>query len=424
MSPLPNRVRRRVTSEPRAREPAPFIQARHLRMAPLGRTDGPPVIDIEPARYQQSFLTTPLRPRASSSPEPVVESHPRQHWKTAERDIIRLRPKHEYKLHSTRAGLYGLMGNSSENDLSLLRLGRAQLGSLCRALNLADRADELFEPMTFVLGPHADHDRREGVRFPSDVSDDHTPFEFSVSLAGREQQLRVLMETPGPDATLATTHTACVAMTEQLVRRLNLRAERLRRVEDLFQSTAPSGRFSRWHALEFSPGRPISVKVYFNPQLHGRECAGEVVEAALRRLGRPDAWDEVVRRAARGEADELTYFSLDLDDSPTTRAKVYVRHHHATAEEIEATLAGTREYSPGSASAFCRAMLGSARPFGARPVFTCLSWVEGVPGPKPTIYAPVAGYARDDADVRDRVLSFMRAAGLPSDAYERMLAPP
>jgi DMATS type aromatic prenyltransferase len=276
--------------------------------------------------------------------------------------------------------------------------------------------------MTFVLGPHADHDRREGVRFPSDVSDDHTPLEFSVSFTGRGRQLRVLLETVGPDATLASTHGACVAMTEQLVQRLNLRSERLRRVEDLFRSNAPSGRFSRWHALEFRAGCPISVKLYFNPQLHGRECAGEVVEAALRRLGRPDAWDEVVRRAVRGEADELAYFSLDLDDSPTTRAKVYVRHHDATADELEATLAGAREYATGSASAFLRAMLGPAQPFAARPVFTCLSWVEGVSGPKPTIYAPVAGYARDDADARDRVVEFMRAAGLPADAYERMLA--
>lgn len=303
---------------------------------------------------------------------------------------------------------------------SLLDLAGRRLARLTRALGIDGRAQGIYDDVAFVLGSDAATPR--AVPFASDVCDDHTPFEFSVSVDARGHQLRVLAETVGAEPTLGSTDAACVAMTQQLARRLRLHLGRLHDVEDLFTSASPAGSFTRWHALEYYPDGRVAVKIYLNPQLGGPQQAREVIEAALHRVGRADAWKHFESRATRGEADEVKYFSLDLDARPNSRVKVYVRHHDLTCEELEAYLDGSRGHLPGSAAYFCRAMLGDRARFDRKPVFSCMSWVDGVEDPKTTTYAPVAGYVRDDADARARVVAFMRARGLDAQVYGNALA--
>lgn len=303
---------------------------------------------------------------------------------------------------------------------TVLSRARSQLAQLCPVLGLDDREAEIGALMRLVLGPNADRDiGRE--RFASDVCDDHSPYEFSISVDARGTELRVLMETVGEHPTLSSTQAACVAMTDTLASRLQLSLARLREVEALFVDEAPQGLFSRWHALEFRRGRAPSVKLYLNPQIRGPGDAASVTEQALTRLGFGQAWVDVRRRACRGAADELKYFSLDLDHGPTARVKVYVRHHQLRCDELEAYFTDARDYTAGAASEFCRAMLGGDEPFADKPVFTCLSWPDPTLPPKPTLYAPIAGYVSDDAEARSRIVDFMASRGLSTSVYEAAL---
>jgi len=300
---------------------------------------------------------------------------------------------------------------------TVLGRARSQLAVLCPALGLDEREAEILAFMRLVLGAQAE--REVGAEhFASDVCDDHSPYEFSISVDANGAELRVLMETIGESPTLASTHEASAAMTATLAARLNLPLARLRQVEELFDDAAPSGLFSRWHALEFRPGRPPSVKLYLNPQIRGPAGAASAIEEALRRLGLAHAWADLRQRARRGEDDEWKYFSLDLDDGATARVKVYVRHHGLRCEELETYLAHTRDYAPGAATEFCRAMLGSHEPFASKPVFTCLAWADPTRPPKPTVYAPIAGYVSDDDEARARISTFMANKGLRTRSYE------
>lgn len=303
---------------------------------------------------------------------------------------------------------------------SLIDLASSGVASLCGSLGAHARVAEILEDMRVVLGPHSDRDITDGPWFNSDVCDDHTPFEFSISIDGRGAELRVLMETAGDQPTLASLQHAALSTTDRLAARLRLPTDRLRLIDDLFTAPDPAGLFSRWHAIEYCGSRAPRVKVYLNPQIRGIEQAREHIDEALRRLGRDDAREELVHRIRRGPADELKYFALDLDHGPTARVKVYTRHHNLQGNELETFFADSRDYALGRASAFCRDMLGDG-PHAGKPVFSCLSWVDDHGEPKPTVYAPIVGYVANDGEAWTRVAAYMRNAGLDADAIERAL---
>lgn len=303
---------------------------------------------------------------------------------------------------------------------SLLDLASTGVSSLCASIGAGARVPEILADMRSVLGPHSDRDITGGPWFNSDVCDDHTPFEFSISIDRRSTELRVLMETAGEHPTLASLQQAASMTSERLATRLGLPLTRLHLIDDLFVAPAPVGLFSRWHAIEYSGTASPRVKVYLNPQIRGLDRAREHIDQALRRLGREDACEELAHRIRRGAADELKYFALDLGHSATARVKVYTRHHNLQGNELETFFADSRDYSLGRASVFCREMLGDG-PHAGKPAFSCLAWVDQHGDPKPTVYAPIVGYVANDGEAWARIAAYMDNAGLDSEAIERSL---
>jgi DMATS type aromatic prenyltransferase len=303
---------------------------------------------------------------------------------------------------------------------SLIDLASGGITSLCTSLGMTSRVDEILADMRFVLGAHSDREIAGGPWFHSDVCDDHTPFEFSISVDRRGAELRVLMETAGDQPTLFRMQQAASDATVRLASRLRLPTARLDLVAHLFTAPEPAGLFSRWHALEYGNGRAPRVKIYLNPQIRGIEHARACVDEALCLLGREDAREELDHRVRRGAADEIKYFALDLDHGPTARVKVYTRHHNLQGNELETFLADARDYSLGRASTFCREMLGEG-PHAGKPVFSCLAWVDDHHEPKPTVYAPIVGYVASDAEAWARIAGYMRSVGLDPDPLERTL---
>jgi DMATS type aromatic prenyltransferase len=241
--------------------------------------------------------------------------------------------------------------------------------------------------------------------WPSDITDDHSPFEFSVSMQGEQRLIRMLVEAQDGDMHRHRGWAPGLRLCARLGREPGVDLGRLRRILDLFAPRPGQGaRFSLWHAAEVAVGRPTLYKVYLNPQARGPEAAAALVREALARLGLADAWPEVAGLLAlAGSRNELSYFALDLEAGVEARAKVYVGHHGVRAAALERQLAAFAGYQRGDATWLLQRLTGSDGPFSERPVLTCLGFSSRSPDPAVTLHVPVRCYARDDDQVVARV---------------------
>ena len=305
---------------------------------------------------------------------------------------------------------------------TLASVASRQIEALALPLGLAAHASAATAITHALLGPIGSRGLYAGPTFASDVGDDHTPFELSVSY-GATHELRVLAEPhvaacATPREALCASRDAAVALLEELERRGQCSLTRFRAVADLFLPAEPSGAFALWIGAIVGP--TPRFKVYMNPEAQGSARAPALVEEALVRLGFDRAWPAIARTLlARGPAhDELKYFALDLDATPTARVKVYARHHDATASDAERAASSAREYVAGEATVFLTTLAARER-FDRRPLATCLAYdaLDPQRAATATTYLPVNAYASDDAVVCSRLESLLARAGLDAATY-------
>ena len=104
-----------------------------------------------------------------------------------------------------------------QGPLSLLELGERQLEVLCRATgNDAEQALRIFRDLATTWGGFK---RRMGPAWPSDVSNDHTPFELSVAFNQGQPELRVMVEAYGDPPSAAGNRAAAMRLSEVLASR-------------------------------------------------------------------------------------------------------------------------------------------------------------------------------------------------------------
>ncbi|MBX3259295.1 MAG: hypothetical protein KF782_06360 [Labilithrix sp.] len=260
--------------------------------------------------------------------------------------------------------------------------------------------------------------------WPSDIGDDHSPYEFSLALAPNEPpSVRFLVEaqsTTGGSPTLADMRDAALALTRRLAEDGG-DLTRFERVRDIFLPDVASARFALWHAARLSG--PPEVKAYFNPQIAGKERSFELVESAMRTLGFGSAWPSLLEAVQRQTSDdEIRYFALDLAAGGAARVKVYFYQRGVTVEHLERMAAIRPGYEEGEVTAFCRAMLGAREASETFPLCTYLSFVEGEPTPKEVaIQIPIRFYAPNDAVARERVVSYMQSRGHSPAVFEAAL---
>jgi Tryptophan dimethylallyltransferase len=295
---------------------------------------------------------------------------------------------------------------------TLLDAGMRRLDTLCRVLRYdAPQTRSAGDIFRRLADSWADRPAGGSPERDSDITDDHTPFEFSLAIDGDAPELRFLLEVQGEEPSVISDWKAGCGMNERLADEYGFSLQRFAAVRDLFAPTAECQRFALWHAVCFRRGASPDLKIYLNPQAKGADHACAVVEAAMARLGMSEAFRHL---PITERHQELCYFSLDLSSDPQARVKVYVAHHGATSDQVEEAVSKAAGHVPGRAAAFCNAMGSSSGPFQRRPVQTCFSFVEGMATPKTaTVYFPVRSYAPHDGAVRDRVLGYIHDKGAP-----------
>ncbi|MGD0678242.1 MAG: hypothetical protein ABSC94_22760, partial [Polyangiaceae bacterium] len=120
--------------------------------------------------------------------------------------------------------------------------------------------------------------------------------------------------------------------------------------------------------------------------------------------------------------DELSYLSLDLSPTPEARLKVYARHVHCTAADLEAAASGSASHQPGDVLDFVQIMEPTNRHvFDHRIPSTCYTFVSGseVRPVAATTHLPVNAYAPDDRAIKLRTERCLRRFGIPTDSYAR-----
>jgi len=295
---------------------------------------------------------------------------------------------------------------------TLLHHGTERLKNVCRVLGFSSEDEQRMVGVFARMGATWGGWPLGGsARWPSDITDDYSPFELSVAIDGGEPELRFLAEVQAELPTVESQWKAAWAFTEGLQRDYGVALDRARAIKDLFAPTFTCPRFGAWHAVSFARGREPEFKLYLNPLARGRSTARATVHEAMKRLGFAGAEAHLPATTAD---DAIVYFSLDLTATARARVKVYTAHYNASPDHVERALRPASGHVQGQVGKFCTMMGNSWGPFNARPVQTCLAFTAGNESPTSgTVYFPVRSYADSDLEVQERVLGYIHAEGEP-----------
>jgi Tryptophan dimethylallyltransferase len=281
--------------------------------------------------------------------------------------------------------------------------------------------------LTDLLGPVGARPLSEPPPWPSGISDDHTPVEFSVAYTeGEPPSLRILGEALGSPPGAPTNLSAASTFLDTQVRRFGLSMRRWERVRELFATAQPQGEFALWFSLVFRTGRRPEFKVYVNPEVRGVERAPDLVAEALHRLGLGRSFrtmlDQAVRPGELGRGDRLTFFALDLHDGPHARVKLYLTHHGAAVGDVVRAASAVPGVDVVKLAEFCAAAGGGGGPFGGRPLVGSYTLTAGADKPVGySIYVPIRSYVADDEEARDRVVGLLGRYGFDGAGLDRAL---
>jgi hypothetical protein len=303
-------------------------------------------------------------------------------------------------MHATRKAI---------DQTSLRTLGQAKLEALCQALELtsahASAAAALFD---LVSWPWGDCIAGATPIWTNDITDDCTPFELSVSFRGEHTDLRMLFESQMWPLSPTSTWQAGLDFGKRLRAAGKADLTLFERVCDLFAPrSAESQRFLLWHAAVLRDDGPPLFKAYLNPEIHGGPAASLLIERALKDLELAEAWQFVAARL-RGtdpEATRIPYFSLDLEDPKSARAKIYITADSSAS--VERLLDGSERSIAVAAKTWLKTLTGSEGPYRARPMLVCLAFRRGAASPDVTLHVPIRGYVQDDEEAASRVSTLL-----------------
>jgi hypothetical protein len=262
-----------------------------------------------------------------------------------------------------------------------------------------------------LLGPVGDRPLSQPSLWPSDVSDDTTPVEFSLAFDESGQRaVRILGEAVAEEPSHPANIRAARRLLDSLAERFPISLDRFNAVQELFLPAWPQGKFVMWYSFIFRPNRRPGFKVYFNADVQGPDRASKLVAEALRRLGLDSAYEMVTEYALqRAGLDHFLFFALDLDDDPRSRVKIYIAHDDAGSKEVERASEALPGIDPVRIRDFCFVLGGGIETFTGRPLISSYSFTENTKDHPNnySLYLPIRSYVRDDAVAYTRVQALM-----------------
>jgi hypothetical protein len=273
----------------------------------------------------------------------------------------------------------------------------------------ADALEETLDVMTASW-----HDRSIATVPPwSWLTTDLTPIELSVTFESRGADLRYAIEPHGDPATPDGYWRAALDLNAKLAARYGAKLARFDSVAELFrpQGEAPNIVAAQGVWVGRRP-RP-SFKIYFSPSARGEGTESDTLREACSRLGLAGAWSELERLLGRRAAWAMS--SIDLDDGPDARFKLYERLMHDAEPEILRMADAAGEPS----SPAFRALLETL-PSAMRTKWLVLYHSLSERGyDRATLQVPIAPRA-DPTVVRRGIERLLTSFGLDTERYRRV----
>jgi DMATS type aromatic prenyltransferase len=312
-----------------------------------------------------------------------------------------------------------LSRNEPNNQRSFQKAAEQQLRALCAALGWHSEAARMLAVQRLMFEGWGDLSIQDQPAFPSQIGDDHSPYEYSLAFQRTSVDVRLLCEAQDSQASVQSSLTRAEHINQRLAECYPVDFSRYESVADLFLRPQAEPSFLLWHGVSLALGQAPEFKVYFNPQVAGRAAAKALVAEALGRLHISPAVARFVEAFSdRCAGADCTYFSLDLLRGARARVKIYFAHPHARASELDRAFATVPSHRSGDVTHFCKSVMGTEGPFLQKPLTSCLSFVEGSIAPTGlTLHAPVAHYLSDDAVAFANISSYMSEQGLPVERY-------
>jgi tryptophan dimethylallyltransferase len=297
----------------------------------------------------------------------------------------------------------------NDAPVTLGSFGERKLRLCCEGLGLSHESAAAVEVFRRLSQTWSSWPLGDAPAWSTDITDDRTPFEFSVAFDGGLPKLRMLVEAQQAPLTLSSSWEAGLRVNEALRDQPGVDLARFERVRDLFAPARDvQARFAMWHAAVMESGGRAAYKLYLNPQILGPHAATGMIQESMERLGMDSASEFLLSRVhARGGKDSFLYFSLDLSAKKDARVKVYVAHERATADEIEAQLDGCRDYVHGTATGWINKLLGGSGPFTLRPILSCFAFNATGGAPTVTLHLPARCYTEHDGRTVERACNYL-----------------
>lgn len=264
----------------------------------------------------------------------------------------------------------------------------------------------------------------------SDVSNDHSPVEYSLALdqASGEAEVRFLIEAQPKFKSLTALQASVSNLTADIAARYSaiVSLDRLDLIRDLFmpQEPDPESTFVAWHSFAVSTTLE-KWKMYLNPHALGKYNASAVTQEALNRLGLANSWNLLESSVISGD-DYVIYCAIGM--SRNSEVKVYIAHPEASAAQIakkHSNLDSNADIYEIQQFYSCMAG-GSLGPYCGKPPISCFHFKRGEDPCQATrtVLFPLDNYATHDADAQQRVITYIQAISAPQvfrARYERAI---
>lgn len=304
-----------------------------------------------------------------------------------------------------------------------------QLSQLSYAVGQDDMTREkLLRALDFSAGDWAQDpvpaqlDRSAWV---SDVSNDHSPVEYSLALDQRtgDVEVRFLIEAQPKLNNLTSLQASVSQLSEDIALEYSetVSLHALDTIRDLFMPQSPEGTLVAWHSFAMSKTLE-KWKIYLNPQASGKSNASRITSEAMARLGLGKSWS--LLENIMSPDDYVIYCALGLSRDPeNAEVKVYVAHPGASATQIaqkhlaiDPSIDSTCEMQR-----FYHCMAGgSLGPYHGKPAISCFAFKRENPlKVTRTALFPMDSYVAHDAEAQERVEAYMQAISAPPAYRER-----
>ncbi|WP_214107130.1 tryptophan dimethylallyltransferase family protein [Acrocarpospora catenulata] len=250
----------------------------------------------------------------------------------------------------------------------------AGMRALCKALELPDDCRETADQLVpALLGDW--YSRRFGITPPTstDITDDGSPFEYSVVVAAPRPEVRLLVEPQSPQQPTnpVSNWVAGWATLRSLEEQGLVDLSSAEIVRDLFEPRSGDAGFGLWLGAVIRPGGQPMIKAYFDPNTDGADNTYLVVAEAMERLGYAAGWTWLSRHALENPRIPIPFVSLDLTDADDSRIKVYGGAAARDAASLDDYLIPLPGYVPGTARKFSDDLLGPGTIFDQRRPLIC-----------------------------------------------------